>query len=48
MRRKGLQHLPQPLGKMLSGLDRKESYTDFQKRKVVLPEGIDHKTSHYA
>ena len=31
------------LGKMLSELDKKESYTGFLERKPVLPEGITYK-----
>jgi hypothetical protein len=32
---------------LLKDTDRKESYTGFQQRKSVLPEGITHKKSHH-
>ena len=36
------------LGGMLEVLPKKESYTGFQRRKSVLPEGITHKESYQA
>ena len=35
------------IGELLKETDRKESYTGFQQRKSVLPEGIIHKQSHH-
>ena len=36
------------LGGLLEGIDKSKSYTGFQQRNSVLPEGIDKKQSHYA
>ena len=36
------------LGEMLKKIDKKDSYTGFQKRNSVLPEGVTKKQSHEA
>lgn len=45
---KGLIEAEAKLGELLRGIDKRESYTDFQRRKPVLPLGITHRQSFYA